>query len=232
MRRLYPYMTRKPRTGPGLFKIQLWCSRPTGGILCCYLFHYMCILNFSADRGHDTAAWNVPRNLLIIVHNVASPHSLGNRLSWSSSRGKRTLREEGLFKVLRPDSWRLVWGVNVWGSKLVLPPSFEKWTLHPWAHHSIHSCKKFGHSYTLWTSEIWQNADVELWDPECMTLNTILDCSPRDWKTLIHFNVVLTIFHIDHISQGVWKNVRNTFQCIVFLQSRGKVLQICPKSVP
>ena len=39
---------------------------------------------------------------------------------------------------------------------------------------------------------------------------------------MIHFNVVLTVFHIDHISQGVCKTVRTTFQCIVVLQSRGE----------
>ena len=46
--------------------------------------------------------------------------------------------------------------------------------------------------------------------------------SPRDWRTLIHFNVVLTVFHIGHISQGVCKTVRTTFWCIIVLQSRGE----------
>ena len=70
----------------------------------------MCIVNCFADGGHDVAAWNAPRNLLIIVHNLASPHSSGNRLSWSSSRGKGLLGNndssrsshltaEGLFEV-------------------------------------------------------------------------------------------------------------------------------------
>ena len=45
--------------------------------------------------------------------------------------------------------------------------------------------------------------------------------SPRDWRTLIHFNVVLTVFHIDYISQGVCKSVRTKFQCIVVLQLSG-----------
>ena len=44
----------------------------------------------------------------------------------------------------------------------------------------------------------------------------------RDWRTMIHFNVVLKVFHIYYISQGVCKNVRTTFQCIVVLQLWGE----------
>ena len=39
---------------------------------------------------------------------------------------------------------------------------------------------------------------------------------------MIHLNVVLTVFHIDHISQGVCITVRTTFQCTVGLQLRGE----------
>ena len=39
---------------------------------------------------------------------------------------------------------------------------------------------------------------------------------------MIHLNVVLTVFHIDHIYQGVCKTVRTTFQCIIVLQLRGE----------
>ena len=53
-----------------------------------------------------------------------------------------------------------------------------------------------------------------------------------DWRTLIHFNVVPTVFHIDHISQCVCKTVRTTFQCIVVLQLWGEgpenLSRICP----
>ena len=49
-----------------------------------------------------------------------------------------------------------------------------------------------------------------------------LGSSPYDGRTLIHFNVILRVFHIDHISQGVCKIVRTTFQCIVVLQSQGE----------
>ena len=38
-------------------------------------------MNFFTDGGHDVVAWNAPRNLLIIVHNVAPPHALGNTLT-------------------------------------------------------------------------------------------------------------------------------------------------------
>ena len=37
---------------------------------------------------------------------------------------------------------------------------------------------------------------------------------------MIHFKAVLTVFHIDHISQGVFKTVKTTFQCIIVLQLR------------
>ena len=73
---------------------------------------------------------------------------------------------------------------------------------------------------------------VALWDPESTKFQCYLGPSPRDWRTLIHFNVVLTVFHIDHISQGVCKTVRTTFQCIVVLQLRGEgpenLSRICP----
>ena len=55
---------------------------------------------------------------------------------------------------------------------------------------------------------------------------------PRDWRTLIDFNVVLTVFHIDHISQGVCKTVRTTMKCTDVLQLQGEgpenLSQICP----
>ena len=54
---------------------------------------------------------------------------------------------------------------------------------------------------------------VALWDPESTKFQCYLGPSPRDWRTLIHFNVVLTVFHMDRISQGVCKTVRTTFQC-------------------
>ena len=38
----------------------------------------------------------------------------------------------------------------------------------------------------------------------------------------MHFNVILTVFHIDHISQNVCKTVRTTFQCIIILQLQGE----------
>ena len=73
---------------------------------------------------------------------------------------------------------------------------------------------------------------VALWDPESTKFQYYLWPSPRDWRTLIHFNVVLTVFHIDHISQGVCKTVRTPFQCLVVLQLRGKgpenLSRICP----
>ena len=36
-------------------------------------------------------------------------------------------------------------------------------------------------------------------------------------------------FHNDHLFQGLCKIFRTTFQCIIFLNCREKVLKICPK---
>ena len=38
----------------------------------------------------------------------------------------------------------------------------------------------------------------------------------------MYFNVVLTVFQIDYIFLGVCKAVRNTFQCIVVVESLGE----------
>ena len=46
--------------------------------------------------------------------------------------------------------------------------------------------------------------------------------SPCNWRTMIHQNLVLTVFHIDHKSQGVCKTVRTKFWCIIVLQLRGE----------
>ena len=66
---------------------------------------------------------------------------------------------------------------------------------------------------------------VALWDPESTQFQCYLGPSPRDWRTLIHFNVVLTVFHIDHISQGLCKTARTTFWWIIVLQLRGEGLE-------
>ena len=42
---------------------------------------FTCVVDFFADGGHDVMAWNAPRNLLIIVHNVAPTQSLENTLT-------------------------------------------------------------------------------------------------------------------------------------------------------
>ena len=37
--------------------------------------------------------------------------------------------------------------------------------------------------------------------------------SPCNWRTMIHWYIVLTIFHKDQISKGLCKIVRSTFHC-------------------
>ena len=43
---------------------------------------------------------------------------------------------------------------------------------------------------------------------------------PLDWRTIIHWNVVLAIFQHNTICQDCWKSTRSTFECVVILQSR------------
>ena len=52
-------------------------------ILCCYLFHYLCFVEFFADGDNDVVSWNGARSLLIMVNNVAPTQSLGSSWSWS-----------------------------------------------------------------------------------------------------------------------------------------------------
>ena len=42
-----------------------------------------------------------------------------------------------------------------------------------------------------------------------------LEPSPCDWRTTIHWNVVLTILHKPWDMWSLWKIVRTTFQCII-----------------
>ena len=49
----------------------------------------------------------------------------------------------------------------------------------------------------------------------------LLKASPPKWRTMVDWNVVLTIFHNYHIFQGLWKIVWTTYQCIVVLQLWG-----------
>ena len=70
-----------------------------------------------------------------------------------------------------------------------------------------------------------QYAYVALWDHESTQFECYLGPSPRDWSTLIHFNVVLTVINIDHISHGVCQTVRTSFWCIIVLQSQEKVMK-------
>ena len=83
----------------------------------------------------------------------------------------------------------------------------------------------------MFLEEPWQHY-IALWDPESAKFECYWGPSPRDWRTLIHFNVVSTVFHIDHISQGVCKTVRTTFHCLNVLQLQGEgpenLSRICP----
>ena len=73
---------------------------------------------------------------------------------------------------------------------------------------------------------------VSLWDPESMKFSHILERSPRDWETTMRQNVVLTVFHTQNICHSVWKTLRTTFWCFIFLQSQGEGLKGKKNFVP
>ena len=56
-------------------------------------------------------------------------------------------------------------------------------------------------------------------------LSYILGQSPQDLSKITHENVAMICFHTQHICHHAWKTVRNTFQCIIILQSQEKVLK-------
>ena len=45
--------------------------------------------------------------------------------------------------------------------------------------------------------------------------------SSHDWRTMVHWNIVPVIFHIDQLSRGLFKIVKRTFLFIVVLQLQG-----------
>ena len=66
-------------------------------------------------------------------------------------------------------------------------------------------------------------------------ISTRIKCCPLDWRTTIHWNVVLAIFQHNNICKYCWKNTRSTFECTVILKSRRQgqkrwktTGQICP----
>ena len=63
---------------------------------------------------------------------------------------------------------------------------------------------------------------VALRNPVCMNFLYYLGSSPPDWRTMIHWDMVLTIFHNEHICQGLSIIVKTTFLCIAVLQLRGE----------
>ena len=60
-------------------------------------------------------------------------------------------------------------------------------------------------------------------------ISTRIECCPLDWRTTIHWNVVLAIFQHNHICQHRWKGTRSTFECMVIFQSRGQGPDSCWK---
>ena len=55
-----------------------------------------------------------------------------------------------------------------------------------------------------------------------MKFSHIVEQSPRNWKTTMRQNEVLTIFHTQIIFHHAWKTVKTTLQCIVGLRPRGE----------
>jgi hypothetical protein len=60
-----------------------------------------------------------------------------------------------------------------------------------------------------------------------LQISTRIKFCPLDWRTTIHWNVVLEIFQHNHICQDCWKNTRSTFESMVIIKSMGQ----CPKEI-
>ena len=58
-------------------------------------------------------------------------------------------------------------------------------------------------------------------------ISTKIKSCPLDWRTTIHWNVILALFQHNHICQDCWKNTRSSFECMVILQSRGQGPDAC-----
>ena len=96
----------------------------------------------------------------------------------------------------------------------------------------FYCCLSFSCSLALTVWGLRRFRYVALWDPESTKFQCTLGPSPHNLMTLIHFSIDPTVFNIDHISQGVCKTVRTTFQCLVVLQVREEapenMSRICP----
>ena len=66
---------------------------------------------------------------------------------------------------------------------------------------------------------------VALWDPESTQFQCYLGPSPRNWRTLIHFNVVLTVFHITTYLKVCAKLPELYFDASLFSNRREKVMK-------
>ena len=53
---------------------------------------------------------------------------------------------------------------------------------------------------------------------------------PLDWKTIIQWNVLLSIFQHNYMCQKCWENTRSTWECMVILQFRGQGPDSCWKN--
>ena len=56
----------------------------------------------------------------------------------------------------------------------------------------------------------------------CLNYISMYCFSPRDSRTTIHINIILTIFQKHWNIWSLWKNVGNPFHCIIVIQSVGE----------
>ena len=71
----------------------------------------------------------------------------------------------------------------------------------------------------MWISHC-ENLKVAFWDIVNIKFVHILGQFFNDWRTMMHWNIVLTIFNKLNVCHNAMKTVKTTLHCVVFLQSR------------
>ena len=83
-----------------------------------------------------------------------------------------------------------------------------------WLNNSYFSLKSPRHMPSLTVRfrymSFWENVYVALWDPEWTQILVYLGPSPRDWRTMINWNLVPTILHKPWDMWSLWKAVGTT----------------------
>ena len=70
----------------------------------------------------------------------------------------------------------------------------------------------------LFLSKYKTNLNVALSDPGAMKFVYRIGQCPCNWRTTMHWNVVPTTFHTQHVCHHAWTTVKTTLWCFIVLQ--------------